>query len=243
MSDLVNEFAAPAETATPTPAPTTPAEAAAPNPGVAATPAEPTPAPEPPALKLPGKDAKPEDWAAYYKAIGAPENADGYQITVPEGQDPAFSKEAASVFAKYGLMPHQVEGITAWWNEKAASLGGEAAKAAEEQAAADLAKSNAEAKVGQEKLKNEWQGNYDANVELAKRAVRTFFPDQNRVEVLSAMEAVIGYEGMFRVMHAIGKGLGEGTLRGMTDAGAKQPQRLADQMFGEALEKAFPSKT
>jgi hypothetical protein len=36
-------------------------------------------------LTVPGEDAKPEEIAAYHKAIGVPDNADGYVIDLPEG--------------------------------------------------------------------------------------------------------------------------------------------------------------
>src|SRR5688572_23977637 len=38
-------------------------------------------------LRLPGKDAKPEDWRGVYTKLGLPEKPEGYEIKAPEGQD------------------------------------------------------------------------------------------------------------------------------------------------------------
>lgn len=38
-------------------------------------------------VKVPGDDAKPEDVAAFHRAIGVPEKADGYEFKAPDGPD------------------------------------------------------------------------------------------------------------------------------------------------------------
>lgn len=38
-------------------------------------------------VKVPGDDAKPEDIAAFHRAIGVPEKADGYEFKAPDGPD------------------------------------------------------------------------------------------------------------------------------------------------------------
>ena len=52
---------------------------------------EPAPAAEPaepgaPALKMPGKDATPEDWQAFYKQVGVPDDPSGYEVKLLEGE-------------------------------------------------------------------------------------------------------------------------------------------------------------
>lgn len=228
--------------AAPAPAPAAAAPAPAPAVAAAPAPADPTappaaaPAPtDPPPLKLPGKDAKPEDWAAFYKQIGAPETPDAYKLTVPEGDDGAFAKQAAEVFAKAGLLPHQAEALNAWWNETQAG----SAKAQAEAETAAVAQQQAQAKKDDDALKNEFQGDYDKMRETARKAAVEFFPAEKREEALSALESVLGYGGLYRMLNTIGAGLSEGTARGLNNpGGAPEKVPMEQKIWGEALAKA-----
>jgi|SRR5262245_661967 len=52
-------------------------------------------------VKVPGKDAKPEDVAAWRKATGVPESATGYKLDLPEvAGNPDWSPKAGENFAK-----------------------------------------------------------------------------------------------------------------------------------------------
>ena len=71
--------------------------------------------------RVPGKDASEKDVAAYHKAIGVPEKADGYEFTVPEGHDPtdadkAFQAWAGETFHAEKLTVDQAKGLNAKWN-------------------------------------------------------------------------------------------------------------------------------
>jgi hypothetical protein len=69
-------------------------------------------------IRVPGADAKPEDWQAYHKAIGVPEAADGYGLakpdTLPDGVvwDDGHVAAFSQVAHKLGLTPAQVKGLT-----------------------------------------------------------------------------------------------------------------------------------
>jgi hypothetical protein len=59
-------------------------------------------------IRLPGQDAKPEDIQAFNKAVGVPDNADGYEFTrpkLPEGMtyDEAYEKAAKGFFHQIGM--------------------------------------------------------------------------------------------------------------------------------------------
>lgn len=221
-----------AETAA-APAATTPAAPAQSPQAVVEQPAEAAAA----ELKLPGKDAKPEEWKAFYAKLGAPENADGYKLEVPEGQDPVFSKLAAGKFAELGLLPQQAEGLVKWWNEQA----GATSKAAEKAEADAVVAQQAKAKEDDAALRNEFQGEgYAKMKETAGKAVREFFPGdkEQQVAALSALEGVLGYGGLYRFLNNIGKGLAEGSLRGVDQGNKEPPKPLANMMFDEVLEKA-----
>lgn len=196
-----------------------------------ATPAATDPAAAPAALTLPGKDAKPEDWKAFYKTIGAPEKGDGYELTVPADGDPEFAKEGAAIMAEAGLLPHQAKALADWWNSKrTAALGAmtEAKTAAEASAAAAR---NAATATDEAALKNEWQAGYDKNVETAKRAVRQFFPSGKEADVLTAIEGALGYGATMRMMAKLGAGLGEGNARGITGTQGAESKSLAERLY------------
>ena len=220
---------APAPTANPAPAPAPAAATSAladlgvtdqaPADAAAAAPAEPT-------LKLPGKDAKPEDWAAFYRQIGAPESPEAYQIPVPEGADPAFSKTAATWFHEAGLRPEQAAALSQKYNEFAAAQAAEAEKAEAARIAALDVKNRAE----QSELKTEWGQQFDANVELGKRAARQFM-GQDAADILTALEDRVGYKRTMQIMAAIGRGLGEHDAAGLGGTSQPAQKSLAQRMF------------
>lgn len=237
MSDL--SVAADLAGAPPAPSAGTPPAPTPPDGGAPAAPPSPTP-PAPPAddaLKLPGKDAKPEDWKAFYSKLGAPESAEGYKLEVPDGHDPAFAKAAAGLFAEIGLMPQQAERLNKWWNEQSAA----ALASAEKREADAVIAQQAKAKADDDALKNEFQGEaYTKLKETAGKAVREFFPGtkEEQTAALSALEGVLGYGGLYRFLNKIGSGLAEGTLRGADNGAPPPPKPLANLMFDEVLAKA-----
>ena len=211
---------------------TTAAPAAAPTaaPVVAsdATTAPATTAPETPALTLPGKDATPEQWAEFYKQIGAPDKPEAYELPVPEGDSGEFAKTAATWFKEAGLLPQQAQALAAKWNEFSAAQA-QAAEAAEQQRIAQM---DAQNKQQEAALKTEWGQQHEANMELARRAVRQFIPGDKAADVISALEDKLGYAETIKLMHSIGRGLGEHDAPGL--GRAQQPGRksAAEILYG-----------
>lgn len=198
---------------------------------VDALPADPAAPAAPPALALPGKDAKPEDWKAFYKSIGAPEKGESYALETPADGDPAFAKEGAEIMAAAGLLPHQAKALADWWNGKrTTSLEAFATAKAKTDTDAATAR-NAATQADEAGLKNEWQGGYDKNVETAKRAVRQFFPVGKEADVLTAIEGALGYGATMRMMAKLGAGLGEGNARGIDGSQGVEVKSLAERLY------------
>lgn len=71
-------------------------------------------------VKIPGQDATDEDRAAYYKAIGVPDDPKGYGIKPPEKLpdgvkwDDSLSEKFAGIAHQAGLTPAQVAKLTEW---------------------------------------------------------------------------------------------------------------------------------
>lgn len=72
-------------------------------------------------VKLPGKDATPEERAALFNKLGRPEKADGYQFTVPKElpEGLPYDGDRAKVFAskahELGLTQEQSAGLHDWF--------------------------------------------------------------------------------------------------------------------------------
>lgn len=175
-------------------------------------------------LKLPGKDAKPEDWASFYKQIGRPEKPEEYEIPVPEGMDGAFAKEMAPILHKHGLTAAQAKGLAEDWNAMQSKQQQDAIKAIDAQNKAEEAD-----------LKNEWGQNHDANMHFAKLAVKQFLPQEKAGAMIDAIESAIGYKATIQFLHGIGKGLGEHDAAGLGEKtsgdGAKS---LAERLYGQS---------
>lgn len=68
-------------------------------------------------VRVPSSDATPEDLAAFHRALGVPEQPDGYEVKAPESMpdgvawDAAMAGEFAGVAHKIGLTPAQVAAL------------------------------------------------------------------------------------------------------------------------------------
>lgn len=114
-------------------------------------------------VKVPGKDAKPEEIAEFRKAIGVPEAADKYEITAPEGMaiNPAIEGKAREAFFGLGMTQQQVDGALKLQAEANAVI------AQEEQRAIETA-----AQSAQDDLRIHWGvKEYAPKVEMLNRYV------------------------------------------------------------------------
>lgn len=211
----------PAAAAGAAPAPTAPAaDPAAP----AADPAAPA---APATLTMPGKDATPEEWSAFYAQIGRPETPEGYELPLPEGDSGEFAKTMAPILHKHGVTAEQAKGLAADWNAMVAAQVAEMDAADAAHVAAMNAKNTAEAA----ELKNEWGQAHDANLHFAKLAVQQFMPADKAGDVIAAIESKLGYKATIQLLHGIGKGLGEHDAAGMGANNSAPPKTLAERLY------------
>lgn len=114
-------------------------------------------------LTVPGPDAKPEDWDAFYSKAGRPESPEKYEIKRLENfkvpYDEALEKKFLTAAHKSGLNKQQAQGLLDWWN-------------AEQEAAYEQSQQETERSVSE--LKKEWGSAFDAKKALAQRAVKRF---------------------------------------------------------------------
>lgn len=149
-------------------------------------------------VKVPGKDATPEERQEFHKRLGVPESPDEYGLQVPEGSSGEFAKWAADHFHKANLTPDQANTLANSWNEYVASQN-ESAKQAAEQAVSTQVR----------ELKQEWGSTYDKNIATAQDAVKRLgvAPEQ-----IDALQKVMGFDGVMKFFQNIGTKTGEHTF-------------------------------
>lgn len=110
---------------------------------------------------LPTEKSTPEEWDNFYKAIGRPENPDGYKLN-NEGVtiDENLNKFALSMFHEAGLTNKQADLINSKWNEMQKSNAAQNEKI--------------RAKVTAD-FKKEWGNNFDTNLKKADDAGHRVF--------------------------------------------------------------------
>ena len=164
-------------------------------------------------VRVPGKDATPEEIAAYHKAIGVPDKPEAYEFFVPEGATVTDDMKA-----------NQVE-----WGKRfqAMGIGKEAAKKLSQFVSED-GKRHQDSLISADKtfaeqqeaaLRSEWKGDdYDKNKTLANKAFRDLAGKTGlNVEALTQIETKDGRFLMdraeiVRMFAAIGREMAEGTL-------------------------------
>lgn len=173
------------------------------------------------AIFKPGEGAKPEDIAAYRKALGVPDSPTDYKFTPAEGveHDPKMLEWAASTFHKHGVSQEAAAGIAQEWDGFVQGLGA----AMEEAHTTEVAEG---VKVAEETLRGEWKQDFDKNVEETKRGYQAFekiVPGFG--QLIDSVEVQAGLKlgndpRMLKVFHAIGRAIGDdGNLPGMRPQG------------------------
>jgi hypothetical protein len=193
------------------------------------------------AIVKPGKDAKPEEVAAYRKAMDIPETIEGYDFARPEHVDEetfgsegmkATLKGVAGVLHEAGVSKTQAQAIWGWYNQMEA-------QAVQAQIAAD----KQFATQTDAALKQKWGGDYDKNREFAKRGFEKLATDAGLdVEGLKKIETKDGRFLLDRpefseLFAKIGREMGEGQIGSvLSDGEAKSIQDQIDKLQSDKRE-------
>jgi hypothetical protein len=156
------------------------------------------------AVILPDGD-DPAAWDAVWKRMGRPDTPDAYGIKAAEGDDGKIAAAMSEAFHKAGLTPKQAQAIQQWIHEAGSSDEGAVAAQRSAQSTADVTA-----------LRNEWGPNYDAKVELGRRAARVMGID---AEALNKIEDALGTRFVFERFAAAGEWLREDAGVGATAGG------------------------
>lgn len=180
------------------------------------------------AIVPPGKDAKPEEIAAYRKAIGVPEKPEEYKFATPAGREPtdgdkAFQGTMAKLFHGANISAEQAEKLNAGWNEYV-----DATMKAEAAADAKFAE------TATAELKAKWGADYDKNLAFANRAAAKIYGDR-----LTDARGIQTKDGRFVLDHplmveafaTIGREMGEDRIGpAMTDSEKQTIQQQIDDL-------------
>lgn len=159
--------------------------------------------------------------------FAVPAKPEDYAIEVPQGQDGAFAKTAAGWFHKHGIPAAAANGLAADWN---------AFVAAQQQATDTAQQQKGEQELGA--LRGEWGQQYEGNIELGRRAMRTFGVP---AELIDSLAGKMGDAQTLRLFHNIGKAMSEGTLNPGTPAGGGNGQPAVGDPDAARAARMFPS--
>ena len=127
-----------------------------------------------------GKHDTPEVWNGVFNKLGRPQSADGYQFqspTLPEGMalDPNLEKSFKEVSHFLGILPWQAEGIYKFYNDHTGKAFQDyQTRVSESQRTAMEEATNA--------LKQEYGSKLDDKLLLAKKVIRTYGGEPEKVE-------------------------------------------------------------
>jgi hypothetical protein len=177
---------------------------------------------------LPKDDKDVDGLKAFRTKMGVPETPDTYQLPVPEGQDPTFSKAAANWFHARGVPPQAAREIVGDFNKHIGDMVKAQELAAQTESAREL-----------EAVKGEWGSNFDANAEVARRYLKAtgLTPEQ-----MSAVEGALGTAAFLKTFHTMGKGLGEAVFAGGDGGGFGGDKSGVSKLIDDLRQRRMENK-
>lgn len=180
---------------------------------------------------LPGENADQATLDSFYNRLGRPEKVDGYSVKAFAGLNDEQYNSLREAAHRAGITDKQFTEL-AKWNE---DLG----NAIDEQLKNQVQMEEAEQKA---KIKQEWGAAYDQNLQLAKEAVQKLGWTNDQV---NAMQLALGFDGVLKLAHQIGKAIGEGTFissdngsRG-TGSNVMTPEQAKQELKRLSTDKEF----
>lgn len=150
-------------------------------------------------LVVPATD-KPEEWLPVWKRLGAPDKPDGYKVPDGLDKDP-FTIKLRDHAHKIGMPKTFFDGVMGFLAEEG--------KLRASQQEIDFEK---KAELEYNDVVKEWGSEFDAKVELGRRAAASLIPHKNKdelEEVLHRIEGAIGTKMTMNLWANIGAGMGE----------------------------------
>lgn len=144
---------------------------------------------------VPKDDSPSEEWDSFYNKIGRPENAEGYELPVPEGSGKDFAEAMSKMMYESGIPKQAAHNLAKAWNEYQDQM---LQQSNEQKESLELQQ--------EANLKKEWGAAYEANVAQAKIAARAFGLTGEQVQ---ALQDTLGFDGTFKFIYDLGSKTGE----------------------------------
>lgn len=169
-------------------------------------------------VKLPGKDAKPDQIAAFRKAVGAPETIEGYVFQEKEGVEPTEADKAIRGKVAESLLKHHAPAALATELQAIVEEMADAADAEQNRVATEFRASSEAA------LRKEWGADFEGNVQVALRAREKLGSDGLREFLNTVVDGkkIGDHPEMVRFFGNIGRRMGESEFIGSMNAGETQ---------------------
>lgn len=134
----------------------------------------------------PGPEATQTEKDIFYKALGRPDNPDGYKIDIDESiVDPAFAADARAVFHKAGLTQAQVDAVIALDKARMEASNKDLEENPVKYFEELLPKVQPHYKeLAEKELRKRWGDAYDSRMHLANRAIEESFTDAEDKELI-----------------------------------------------------------
>jgi len=153
-------------------------------------------------VQIPNEDTPADEISAFYNKLGRPDTKDGYEIErpekLPEGMnyDEKFEMTMRGIAHEAGITQPQMKTLVKAFNEYQIATFGEYTN--------ELNRTREE---GERALKEKWADNYDANLQVAQRALKELVPGEDGEAFVKLIEdSKLGNNPVFvRAFHEIGK--------------------------------------
>jgi hypothetical protein len=183
------------------------------------------------AVQIPGKDASDEEIDAFFKRLGRPESAQGYDLPEPElpdgyGQDKEFSDAFRKMAYDSGLSSYQARALWDWYNSRTVSMFTQKRQNDIKSIASAL-----------DALRENWGENFDNELALTKNLVAKEGDDELRK--LFNVTGIGNNPAMIRFVNKMAHKLGEDRL----DGSGGKPQGQVENRPGVLNYDSMPNPT
>lgn len=180
---------------------------------------------------VPGAKASPDEWDAFYRAVGRPDTPEGYNLDGPKDEKAA----GYEAYKQFRDTAHKA-GLT---NTQAASVLDFLTNLGESEYARVEASMKEQRELAAAELRKEWGLAYDKNKAIANRLVKAFGGDEKSQQALA--DAMNGNPQMVKFCAAIGSKLLEDNLLGeVGGSGALSPAEAKAQVDAIMRDKFHP---
>ena len=176
---------------------------------------------------VPSKHADDAEWKGVFTKLGLPESVEKYEVTPsdPKTVDKDFFGAFKQQAFDLGILPHQAQKLSTWYDEKSKSL----ISTIEDQKAI-------ESKEKLEALRKEWGQGFDTKTLAARAAIKQFDDEENTFSEYLNTSGLGNDPILIKFFNKIGESMNEDSFKGDSIANIgktpEQAQAEINSIFG-----------